>query len=515
MKIMITESQYRILTEQYSEEQLKTKYVDSELIPQNQFNDILKVTKKPFYRGWLLDMVSSGIIKNEDVYKFEHYFRVFDKLKQHYPIKDLGQIKTIEDVNEFEEKSKDIIIKQQDSEQVNTSSKENLVSVNNLQKLESVGVKYLGITDGYQVFQIPPEVKDNENTWKVYREILGKCSGRDEGQYVAICTMANFGLFRDYLNISPGSSYYVFYNLGDSKSPYQIHFESNQYMDKNDDPITDDLKFKFIKFLLKNNYVDINQIDYYTRYSLNFVTNDETKDLTNLTNELKDYLLGANILEGNDSLGGVIMNNREDKYKSPKIIGKILFNRFYTDIIPLDCMPKLDRYTYFDFKMDWFFERLGIEYDKKFKIEYEKLLEYVMSEKLPNIKFPKNFNIPKYDLNVFNQLKESDIRDKLLDYFSNIKIIDTSNPDGIKLLKKLLIKNQKLILNKDYGLDVNEIPMTNNVGGLIFDLNGFIKKLGLKSFSDKPMICYDMLFRLIKKIYPDIVITKVMKPGWN
>ena len=63
-----------------------------------------------------------------------------------------------------------------------------------------------------------------------------------------------------------------------------------------------------------------------------------------------------------------------------------------------------------------------------------------MSEKLPNIKLPKTFNITKYDLNVVNQLKESDIRDKLLDYFSNIKIIDASNPDGIKLLKKLLLK---------------------------------------------------------------------------
>ena len=224
-------------------------------------------------------------------------------------------------------------------------------------------------------------------------------------------------------------------------------------------------------------------------------------------------MLGANILEGNDSLSGAIINNREDKYKSPKIIGKILFNRFYTDIIPLDYMPKLDRYDNFDFKMDGFFERLGIEYDKQFRIEYEKLLADVMSEKLPNIKLPKTFNITKYDLNVVNQLKESDIRDKLLDYFSNIKIIDASNPDGIKLLKKLLLKNQKLILNKDYGLDVNEIPMIDNVGGLIFDLNGFIKKLGLESFSDQPMICYDMLFRLIRKLYPDIAITKVIKPA--
>ena len=76
-----------------------------------------------------------------------------------------------------------------------------------------------------------------------------------------------------------------------------------------------------------------------------------------------------------------------------------------------------------------------------------------------------------------------------------------------------MLKNQKLILNKDYGLDVNEIPMIDNVGGLIFDLNGFIKKLGLESFSDQPMICYDMLFRLIRKLYPDITITKVIKPA--
>ena len=37
--------------------------------------------------------------------------------------------------------------------------------------------------------------------------------------------------------------------MGDPLSSYQIHFESSQYMDKNDDPIILDLNIKFIKFL--------------------------------------------------------------------------------------------------------------------------------------------------------------------------------------------------------------------------------------------------------------------------
>ena len=195
MKIRITESQYRVLSEQYTEDELKTKYVDSGLIPENQFNEIINSIKKPFYSQWLLKMVSSGFIKYEDAYKFEYYFNVFEKFKQHYPIKDLGQIKTLQDVIEFERKSKDILIKQQETEQGDISDKKNLVSQNGIQKLESVGIKYLGMVDGLQAFQVPPEVKDSKDAWNVYREILGKCSGRDKGQRISICTMAGFGNF--------------------------------------------------------------------------------------------------------------------------------------------------------------------------------------------------------------------------------------------------------------------------------------------------------------------------------
>lgn len=252
MRIIITESQYRILTEVYSEEEFREKYVDSGLIPENQFNEILNNIKKPFYVGWLLKMLSSGFIKYEDAYKFKNYFNVFDKFKQHYPIKDLGQIKTMNDVFEFERKSKDILINQQDNEQGDVSDKKNLISTNDIQKLESVGIKYLGVVDGLQSFQVPPEVKDSKEAWNVYREILGKCSDRDKGQRVSICTMAGFSSFNQYLSDSPDSSYYVFYNLGDPKSPYQFHYNSSQFMDKNDDDISEsELFVNLSKFLLK------------------------------------------------------------------------------------------------------------------------------------------------------------------------------------------------------------------------------------------------------------------------
>jgi len=318
MKLIITESQYRILTEAYSEEEFREKYVELGLVPENQFNKIISEFNKPFYIGWMLKMLSSGFIKYEDAYKFKHYFNVFEKFKQHYPIKDLGQIKTMNNVVEFERKSKDILIKQQDNEQGDVSDKKNLVNTNNIQKLESVGIKYLGMIDGYQSFQVPPEVKDSKESWNTYREILGKCSGRDKGQIVSICTMAGFENFQDYLNRFPGSSYYVFYNMGDPLSPYQIHFESSQYMDKNDDPIILDLNIKFIKFLINKGHLNTNKILFYDRLKFNIKLTDlEEKMINKYDSVMNDFVNGSNISYEGDKL--LITN---PNYDAIKIYGK-------------------------------------------------------------------------------------------------------------------------------------------------------------------------------------------------
>ena len=291
MKIKITESQYKILTEQYSEDVLKTKYVDSGLMPENQFNEIINNIKKPFYYQWLLKMVSSNFIKYEDAYKFKNYFNIFEKFKQHYPIKDLGQIKTMNDVFEFERKSKDILIKQQDNKQGDISDKKNLVSTNDIQKLESVGIKYLGMVDGLQSFQVPPEVKDSKEAWNLYREILGKCSGRDKGQIVSICTMAGFDSFKEYLKNSPGSSYYVFYNMGDPLSPYQFHYDSGQFMDKNDNDISESKLFlNLTKFLLKKGLSEKSIPIYYKERLGLEITDDEKNTIKGVKYVLNDIV---------------------------------------------------------------------------------------------------------------------------------------------------------------------------------------------------------------------------------
>jgi hypothetical protein len=291
MKIRITESQYRILSEQYSEDELRAKYVESGLVPENQFNEILNNIKKPFYVGWLLKMLSSGFIKYEDAYKFKNYFNIFERFKQYYPIKDLGQIKTLQDVFEFERKSKDILIKQQETKQGDISDKKNLISLNDIQKLESVGIKYLGMVDELQAFQVPPEVKDSKDAWNVYREILGKCSGRDKGQIVSICTMGGFSTFNHYLSESPGSSYYVFYNMGDPKSPYQFHYESNQFMDKNDDDISESKLFiNLSKFLLKKGLSEKSvPIIYKEKLGLE-ITDDEKNTIKGIKYVLNDIV---------------------------------------------------------------------------------------------------------------------------------------------------------------------------------------------------------------------------------
>ena len=515
MKILINEIQFRILTEQYSEDQLRKKYVDSEIMPENQFNDILKATKKPFYRGWLLDMVSSGIIKNEDVYKFEYYFNVFDKFKQHYSVKDLGQIKTREGVNEFEEKSKNIIIKQQDSEQVDTSSKENLVSTNNIQKLESVGVKYLGVVNGYQAFQVPSKVKDSKETWNMYREILGRCSGRNEGQIVSICTMAGFNNFQNYLGNYPGSSYYVFYNIGDPLSPYQIHFESNQYMDKNDDPITDDLKFKFIKFLLKNNYVDPNNVYIGIRYKLNYLNDDEKKDLINLENILKNYLSGAEILDMTDPLAAKINKNRSVDYKSPKLSGFGLFNKYYKYTLNIDEMPKITTYGELNVNIGGFCEKIGIEFNYEFKNEYEKLLTDIISKELPMINIGQNRSLTYSDEKI-KLISNGGVIDKIRDYLSKVKIINFKNPDALKLLKIPFINDEQLILNKDYDLDVDDIPMIDNNKVLIFNLRGFSDKLRIGKYNNIPMgVWYIIFVKLLKEKYPEFRNNLIQMRTWQ
>jgi len=236
MKIL--ELVQNLLSEEFHIDKLKEKFVNSGKISDNLFNEIINVSKnKIAYITWLTINVVKKLILDEDVYKFKEYFEIFEKHKQKFIIKDIAQYKTSQDINEFIIKCIEIREKNLRFDNIPKESSDNYVSNSGIEKLESVGIKYLGMSDGYQVFEIPNEVKNNENTWKYYRDILGRCSGRKSGESIDICTIASYSAFKKYLNDHSGSSYFIIFNMGDPKSPYQFHFESRQFMDKNDQPL--------------------------------------------------------------------------------------------------------------------------------------------------------------------------------------------------------------------------------------------------------------------------------------
>lgn len=226
-----------ILLEQRILDDIRAKYVGDgdKKIPEKVYQDIVRITEnKVPYIVWLVKMSANGIIKIEDLYKYDEYLKIFTKYKNLYKEKDISRYNTSEDLNYFLKttigiREKDVVT---DGDQKN-----NYVSVNDIKKLNDVGILYHGMSEGYQVFEVPNSLKNSKEAWKVYSNILGKCAGRDEGAKIDLCTIASFENFRNYLEKFPESSYFVLFNLSDKQSPYQFHYESEQFMDKNDSNI--------------------------------------------------------------------------------------------------------------------------------------------------------------------------------------------------------------------------------------------------------------------------------------
>lgn len=216
-------------------EQLQQQFVDTGKITQEVFDEILKVTKsKGAYATWLVKKVQEGIIANEDIYKYEDYLKIFDRYKREFPSSDINAYRTKEDVEGFVTKAVEIQERDVEYTGAATGNAANLVSAKGIAELKAVGIDFIGIVDGYQVFEVPTKLRGNDQAYAVYKKHLANCAGRDQGAKIQICTMANISHFNNYLMNGP---YYVFFNLNDPKSPYQFHYESNQFMDKNDIPV--------------------------------------------------------------------------------------------------------------------------------------------------------------------------------------------------------------------------------------------------------------------------------------
>lgn len=247
MNMLLRSTILRILKEQLdlNTQNIKNKYVgEGKPMTEEDFQKLMDVTGGKFYLlSWLAKKVGQNIIKAEDIYKYKEYFDIYEKNKNKgkFQYKDIHLYKTPEDVLNFIEEV--IKVREGDIKFEETVGKDNYVIPNDIRKLEETGgIKYLGMFEKYQVFQIFKVAKD---VWKMYRDILGKCKGRSKGAKIDICTIGDYDYFKQYLTDPKGSSYFLLYNLDDPKSPYQLHYESGQFMDKNDNSRIgiDQLKF--------------------------------------------------------------------------------------------------------------------------------------------------------------------------------------------------------------------------------------------------------------------------------
>jgi len=195
-------------------------------ITEDNYDEILKTSKKFFYLSWLIKKVRNNIIKMEDVYKFKDYFEIFNNNKRYFISNDISSIKTKDDVNNFIKKC--IEVRDKNLEDIEVLDSEKFINNKDIDRLDKVGVKYYGIEEGVQIFEVTSSCKGNTNAFNLYRDILGKTKNGK----IDLCTFTKES-FEHYLD---RGSLFILYNLSDNRSPYQIHFESKQYMDKNNEP---------------------------------------------------------------------------------------------------------------------------------------------------------------------------------------------------------------------------------------------------------------------------------------
>ena len=196
---------------------LQDQFVNTGRITLRVFNDIVDAAQKDSaFATWLTSRVAGSkkakpLIKIEDIPKYKTYLSVFKRNKNKYPLKDINMIKTQYDLNDFIVISRDIA----DAEGEDISSQK---GVSKADKYAQLKIGYVG---GYEIFKFPKGSKD----------LYGASCDLGSGTAWCTATGQTDTWFKDYISDGP---IYVIINKSDPKDKYQFHYESNQFMDKND-----------------------------------------------------------------------------------------------------------------------------------------------------------------------------------------------------------------------------------------------------------------------------------------
>jgi len=216
-----------ILTEA-SIDQLKSQFVDTKKISPEDFVKIEDAAGgKGAYATWLIKKVTDKVnasgeldpengkplIKAEDISKWKVYFQIFNRRKKDFKSPDIYDYTNQTDIRQFIEKA----IELRDEEGKDPTKKKGVSKTDKFSDLK------IGEVDGFDVYEIPKGRKDLYNT---------SC---ELGSGTEWCTATGntSSYFKQYIDEGP---LYIFMKPG-SDEKYQFHFESGQFMDKNDQPL--------------------------------------------------------------------------------------------------------------------------------------------------------------------------------------------------------------------------------------------------------------------------------------
>ena len=209
---------YNIIQEEYNKflneataSEIREKYYN--FISEEDFNKIidsdpttdLEKNKMGKYSKWLLNLFKRKELKLEDLYKVEEYLETFDKYKNKIEVKDINKIKTLPQLYDV---VKDYI----DSDEA-TSKKDEIRKIKK---------------DAEKVYE------DNEWLVVVPKTEEAACYYGKNTQW---CTAADNNNQFNYYNRD--GKIYININKYTNKK-FQFHFESKQFMDERNSPITTD-----------------------------------------------------------------------------------------------------------------------------------------------------------------------------------------------------------------------------------------------------------------------------------
>ena len=194
--------------------QLQSQFVDTNKVSQEDFDKIKDATGgKGAYATWMTKKVADKVLKGEDIYKWKDYLQMFNRRKKDFKSPDINSYKTQSDIGEFIKKA----IELRDEEGKDPTKKKGVSKTDKFSDLK------IGEVDGFDVYEIPKGRKDLYNT---------SCElGSGTEWCTATGNTSNY--FNQYIDEGP---LYIFMKPG-SDEKYQFHFESDQFMDKNDQSV--------------------------------------------------------------------------------------------------------------------------------------------------------------------------------------------------------------------------------------------------------------------------------------